>query len=99
MRGKLQRGWRRYTFGYSKDQPKAVQVELCPRTSELTPMIETLEAEIARLNTLAVPEHTAPAGSVLQQSAAVPASSDLSAETLKNNDDTLEAIQQQQIDV
>ena len=63
-------------------------------------MIETLAAEIARLNTLAVPEHTIPA---VQQSASVPAGGDFSAEDLKNsNDETLEEAtqqQQQQIDV
>ena len=62
IKGKLQQGWRRYTFGHTKDALKAVQVELCSRSSELASMIDTLEAEIARLNTLAVPEHTVPAG-------------------------------------
>ena len=61
IKGKLQRGWRKYTFGYSNDPPKAAQLELSPRTSELASIIETLEIEIARLNTLAVPEHTVPA--------------------------------------
>ena len=61
IKGKLRQGWRRYTFGYSKYPPKNVQVELCPRTSELAATIEALAAEIARLNTLAVPEHTVPA--------------------------------------
>ena len=61
IKGKLRQGWRRYKFGYSKDPPKAVQVELSPQTIELASTIETLAAEIARLNTLAVPEHTVPA--------------------------------------
>ena len=62
IKGKLERGWRRYTFGYSKDLSKTVQIELCSQTIELASIIETLEADIARLNTLAIPEHTVPAG-------------------------------------
>ena len=81
VKGKLQRGWRRYTFGYSKDAPKAVQVELCTQNIELSSMIETLAADIARLNTLAVPEYTESAGTV--SAADVPAGND-------NNDNTLE---------
>ena len=64
-------------------------------------MIESLAAEIARLNTLAVPEHTVPAGSTLQQSTSVPGS-DVTAESLENKDDAPEGgtVQQlQQIDV
>lgn len=61
IEGKLQRGWRRYKFGNSKDTPKPVQVELRPRTSELAATIDALKAEIARLNTLTIPEHTAQA--------------------------------------
>lgn len=85
IKGKLQRGWRRYTFGYSKNAPKAVQVEFRTRTVELSSMVETLAADIARLNTLAVPDYT---GSVSTASAAdVPTEND-------NNDNTLEAPQQ-----
>ena len=62
IKGKLERGWRRYTFGYSKDPSKTVQIELRSQSIELASMIETLGADIARLNTLAVPEHTVPAG-------------------------------------
>ena len=64
IKGRLRQGWRRYTFGYSKDPAKRVQVNLCPRPIELASMIENLAAEIARLNTLSVPEHTMPAGNV-----------------------------------
>lgn len=60
IKGKLRQGWRRYKFGYSKDPPKAVQIELSPRSIELASTIDTLAAEIARLNTLAIPEHTVP---------------------------------------
>ena len=62
IKGKLERGWRRYTFGYPKDRSNTVQIELCSRTTELASIIETLGADIARLNTLDIPEHTGPAG-------------------------------------
>lgn len=45
-----------------KGPVKTVQIELCSQTIELASIIETLGAEIARLNTLAIPEHTVPAG-------------------------------------
>ena len=90
IKGKLQRGWRRYTFGYSKDPPKAVQVELCPQAVELASIIETLAADIARLNTLAVPEQTVPAGTAPVSD--VPAGND-------NNDNTLKATPQLQLDI
>ncbi|MCJ1460518.1 hypothetical protein MMC28_010900 [Mycoblastus sanguinarius] len=65
IKGKLRQGWRRYTFGYSKDPPKVVQLELsCPQNIELASIVETLAAEIARLNTVPVPEHTLPTASV-----------------------------------
>lgn len=93
IKGKLQQGWRRYKFGYSKDQPKVVQVELCPQTNEFASIIESLAAEIARLNTLAVPEHIVPAGAAPTGTAPagdVPAEND-------NNNDT--AGDQMQIDL
>ena len=64
IKGKLQQGLRRYTFVYSKDSPKTVQIELCSRDSELASRVGTLAADIERLNTLAVPEHTVPAATV-----------------------------------
>ena len=69
IKGKLERGWRRYTFGYSKDPSKIVHIELCSQSVELASIIETLGADIARLNTLAISEHTvlvgtAPVGGV-----------------------------------
>lgn len=89
IKGKLQRGWRRHTFGYSKDAPKAVQVELCTRTLELSSMIETLAADIARLNTLAVPEYTESAATA--SAADVPAGNEI-------NDNSLEVPPQQEMD-
>ena len=60
IKGKMRQSWRRYTFGYSRDPSKTVQVDLCPRTEELASTIGSLAAEIARLNTLTIPEHTIP---------------------------------------
>ena len=90
IKGKLRQGWRRYTFGYSKDPAKTVQVNLCPRPIELASMIENLAAEIARLNTLSVPEHTMPAGNAQADTA--------SASDSAENDKTL-GLPQQQVDI
>lgn len=90
IKGKLQRGWRRFTFGYSMDPPKAVQVVLYPRAVELASRVETLAADIVRLNTLAVPEHIVPAGTA-------PAG-DVAAEN-DNDDNTPELPLQQQLDL
>ena len=90
IKGKLRQGWRRYTFGYSKDPAKTVQVNLCPRPMELASMIENLAAEISRLNTLSIPEHTIPASN--PQTDTAPAGD--SAE----NDSTL-GLPQQQVDI
>ena len=90
IKGRLQQGWRRYTFGYSKDAPRRVQVELSPQTSEFASTIKSLAAEMARLNTLSVLEHTMPAGN--PQTDTAPAGD--SAE----NDDTL-GLPQQQVDI
>lgn len=90
IKGKLRRGWRRYTFGYSKDPAKTVQVNLCPRPIELASMIENLAAEIARLNTLSIPEHAMPASSAQTDTA--------SASDSAENDNSL-GLPQQQVDI
>lgn len=66
-----------------------MQVELCPRTVELASIIETLAADIARLNTLAIPEHTVPAGTA--PAGDVPTGND-------SNDNNPEVPPQQQLD-
>ena len=90
IKGKLRQGWRRYTFGYSKDPAKTVEVNLSPRSIELASMIENLAAEIARLNTLSVPEHTMPAGNAQTDNAPGGGSAE--------NDNTL-GLPQQQVDI
>ena len=90
IEGKLQQGWRRYTFGYSKDPPRHVQVELSPQTSEFASIVKSLAAEIARLNTLSIPEHTIPAGNAQTDTAPAGGSAE--------NDNTLE-LPQQQVDI
>ena len=90
IKGKLRQGWRRYTFGYSKDPAKTVQVNLCPQPIELASMIENLAAEIARLNTLSVPEHAMPAGNAQADT--------ISASDSAENDKTL-GLPQQQVDI
>ena len=93
IKGKLERRWRRYTFGYSKDPSKTVQIELCSRTIELASIIETLEADIARLNTLAIPEHTVPAVTAPVGDVATTNNSD------DNHDNDLEVTPQQQLEI
>ena len=95
IKGRLRQGWRRYTFGYSKDPPRRVQIELRPQASELASTIDTLAAEIARLNTLPVPEYTMPAGNAQVDNAQTDhAPAGDSAE----NGDTL-GLPQQQVDI
>lgn len=96
IKGKMRQGWRRYTFGYSKDPPKAVQIELCPRTSELASEIEALAAEIARLNTLVVPEHTVPAE--IASAGTVPPETAPAAESSAGTNN-LPGLLQQQLDI
>ena len=91
IEGKLQRKWRRYKFGNTKDTPKPVQVELRPRTSELAATIDALKAEIAHLNTLTIPEHTAQADTA---PAGTAPASDLSTDS-----ENLPGLLQQQLDI
>ena len=93
IKGKLERGWRRYTFGHSKDASKTVQIELCSRTIELASIIETLGADIARLNTLGVPEHTVTAGTSSVGDVSITNDSN------NNQDNDSEVIPQQQLDI
>lgn len=69
-----------------------MQVELRPRTSELAATIDALKAEMARLNTLAVPEeHTALADTAPAVTA--PASD------LSTDGENLPGLLQQQLDI
>ena len=87
IKGRLQQGWRRYTFGYSKDPPRRVQVELSPQTSEFASTIKSLAAEIARLNTFSV---AMPAGNAQTDTAPAGDSTE--------NDNTL-GLPQQQVEI
>ena len=93
IKGKLERGWRRYTFGYSKDSPKTVQIELCSQTIELASIIETLRADIARQNTLAILEHPVPAGTASVGGGSITNNSN------DNQDNDSEVTPQQQLEI
>ena len=93
IKGKLERGWRRYTFGYSKDPPKTVQIELCSQSAELASIIETLGADIARLNTLTIPEHTVSASTASLGDVSTTKNSN------DNRDNDLEVTPQQQLEI